>query len=116
MSARRAVGLGDQGAGEPLIAAARAIRPGGCLLSATPGTPEQSAFGRDDLSGTVVMSALKVKNHTFPTIAARLLDGTLPDPISRRYGFDDAVRAFRDFAGTRHRGKLVVSMAETPVG
>ncbi|MEV1175375.1 NADP-dependent oxidoreductase [Nonomuraea sp. NPDC049784] len=100
--------------GEPLIEAAKALRPGGRLLSTTPGSPQPSAFGRDDLTVTVVMGTLKVRNDTLPTIAARLLDGTLPDPISRRYGFDDAVRAFQDFAGMRHRGKFVVSMAEGP--
>ncbi|MFI7125470.1 zinc-binding dehydrogenase [Nonomuraea sp. NPDC050153] len=96
--------------GEPLIAAARAIRPGGRLLSTTPGTPEQSAFGREDLSVTVVMGALKVHDHTLRAIAAYLLDGTLPDPISRRYRFADAVRSYQDFVGMRHRGKFVVSM------
>ncbi|MFF4617387.1 MDR/zinc-dependent alcohol dehydrogenase-like family protein [Nonomuraea jabiensis] len=40
--------------GEPLIGAGRAIRPGGRLLSTTSGTPEQSEFGREDLSVTVV--------------------------------------------------------------
>ncbi|MET7334035.1 NADP-dependent oxidoreductase [Nonomuraea sp. NPDC005650] len=101
--------------GEPLIAAARAIRPGGRLLSTTPGTPEQSVFGRDDLSVAVVMGALKVQNHTFRSIAAYLLDGTLPDPISHRYRFADSVRAYRGFAGMRHRGKFVVSMGEGAV-
>ncbi|WP_433439574.1 NADP-dependent oxidoreductase [Nonomuraea sp. CA-141351] len=98
--------------GEPLIEAAKALRPGGRLLSTTPGTPKPTAFGRDDLTVTVVMGTLKIRNDTLPTIAARLLDGTLPDPISRRYGFDDAARAFQDFAGMRHHGKFVVSMAE----
>ncbi|MEQ4718262.1 hypothetical protein [Nonomuraea sp. B19D2] len=44
-----------------------------------------------------------MESATFATIGARLLDGTLPDPISRRYGFDDAVRAFqvRGYAALR---------------
>ena len=98
--------------GEALLAGAKAVRPGGRLLSTTPGTPEASAFGRDDLSVNVVMGTLLLKGDTLPTIAAHALDGTLPDPISRRYRLDDAVRAYRDFADGHSRGKVVVSMAE----
>ena len=57
------------------------------------------------------MGATNVLPGTLPAIAACALDGTLPDPISRRYGFDDAARAYRDLATTEHtRGKVVVSV------
>jgi NADPH2:quinone reductase len=96
--------------GEPLLQAGRALRPGGRLLSTTPGTPEQSAFARDDITVTVVMGTTGVPPGTFPAIAARALDGTLPDPISRRYRLDEAAQAYRDLAATEHtRGKFVVS-------
>jgi NADPH2:quinone reductase len=96
--------------GEPLIQASRAQRPGGRLLSTTPGTPAPTAFARDDITVTVVMGTTNVPPGTFPAIAARALDGTLPDPISQRYRFDDAGQAYRDLAASKHtRGKFVVS-------
>ncbi|MGH9217060.1 MAG: zinc-binding dehydrogenase, partial [Acidimicrobiales bacterium] len=96
--------------GEPLIQASRALRAGGRLLSTTPGTPEPTAFARDDITVTVVMGTTNVPPGTFPAIAARALDGTLPDPISQRYRFDDAGQAYRDLAASNHtRGKFVVS-------
>jgi NADPH:quinone reductase len=96
--------------GEALIQASRALRPGGRLLSTTPGTPESTAFPRADITVTVVMGTTSVPPGTFPAIAARALDGTLPDPISRRYRFDEASQAYKDLAAAKHtRGKLVVS-------
>ena len=96
--------------GEPLIQASRALRPGGHLLSTTPGTPEPTAFARDDITVTVVMGTTNVPPGTYPSIAARALDGTLPDPISRRYRLDEAGQAYEDLAAPTHtRGKLVVS-------
>lgn len=100
---------------EPLIQAATVIRPGGRLLSTTPGTPEPAAFAGDDLTVTVVMGTTSVRPDTFPTIAAYAVDGTLPDPISRRYRLDDAVQAYRDLATAHTRGKFVVSIATEAV-
>jgi NADPH:quinone reductase-like Zn-dependent oxidoreductase len=86
------------------------------LLSTTPGTPEPAAFAREDLTVTVVMGTTNVRPDTFTTIAAYLLDGTLPDPISGRYRLDDAVQAYCDLAATAHtRGKVVVSTATEPI-
>jgi NADPH:quinone reductase-like Zn-dependent oxidoreductase len=100
--------------GEPLIQASTALRPGGRLLSTTPGSPEPSAFERDDITVTVVMGATNVPPGTFPAIAARALDGTLPDPVSRRYRFDEAGQAYRDLAAAKHtHGKFVVSAEPT---
>jgi NADPH:quinone reductase len=96
--------------GEALIQASRALRPGGRLLSTTPGTPEPTTFARDDITVTVVMDTTSVPPGTFPAIAARALDGTLPDSISRRYRFDGAGQAYKDLAPAKHtRGKFVVS-------
>ena len=90
-------------------------RPGPGRVSSRTHTPEQSAFARDDITVTVVMGTTGVPAGTFPAIAARALDGTLPDPISRRYRLDEAGQAYRDLAATEHmRGKFVVSTE--PVG
>ncbi|WP_329092810.1 MULTISPECIES: NADP-dependent oxidoreductase [unclassified Streptosporangium] len=96
--------------GEAVVRAAKAIRPAGRLLSTTPGTPEPSAFAREDLTVTVVMGTTAARPDTFSTIAALAVAGTLPDPISRRYRLEDAVQAYRDLATAHTRGKLVVSM------
>ncbi|WP_406311928.1 NADP-dependent oxidoreductase [Streptosporangium sp. NBC_01639] len=99
--------------GDRLIETGRALRPGGRLLSTTPGTPGHDAFGRDDITVTVVNGPPSVTPETLPTLAARALDGTVPDMISRWYGFDEADRAYRDFATAHHtRGKFVISMCD----
>ncbi|GAA5083391.1 threonine dehydrogenase-like Zn-dependent dehydrogenase [Thermocatellispora tengchongensis] len=98
--------------GQALIEAARALRAGGRLVSTTPGTPDLSAFGRDDISVTVVDGPPTVTAGTFPSLAARALGGTLPDPISRRFRFEEAVQAYCHLASPQHtHGKIVVSMA-----
>jgi hypothetical protein len=59
---------------------------------------------------TVVMGTTNVPPGGFPPIAARALDGTLPDLTSRQYRFDQAGPAYEDLAGAKHTlGKLVVS-------
>ncbi|MCF6473989.1 NADP-dependent oxidoreductase [Nonomuraea sp. MG754425] len=100
--------------GDPLIEAARAIKPGGRLLSTTPGTPAPSAFGRDDLAVSVVMGTLKLTKNTLPAIATHALRGTLPDPVTRRYRLSEAALAYQDFAHTHSRGKVVVTMSDEP--
>jgi NADPH:quinone reductase-like Zn-dependent oxidoreductase len=86
---------------EEVITAIRALRPGGRLLSTTPGTPSHPAV-------TTVMGTTSLKSDTMTTIAAHVLDGTLPDPVTRTYPLSDAVRAYRDLTGSHTRGKLVV--------
>ncbi|WP_433175918.1 NADP-dependent oxidoreductase [Actinoallomurus sp. CA-150999] len=86
---------------EDVITATRALRPGGRLLSTTPGTPSHPAV-------TTVMGASELKSDTMATIAAHALDGTLPDRVTRTYPLSDAVRAYRDLAGSHTRGKRVV--------
>ncbi|WP_053175695.1 NADP-dependent oxidoreductase [Nonomuraea sp. SBT364] len=97
--------------GDAVVPAARALRPGGRLISTTPGTP--ASCGRDDVTVTVVNGPPGVTAETLPALAARALDGTLPDMISRRYAFDQAEQAFREFAAATHtRGKYVITMSE----
>ncbi|GAB3962408.1 NADP-dependent oxidoreductase [Actinoallomurus acanthiterrae] len=87
--------------GEEVITATGALRPGGRLLSTTPGTPSHPAV-------TTVMGTTNLKPDTMATIAAHALDGTLPDPVTRTYPLSDAARAYRDLEGSHTRGKLVV--------
>ncbi|MEV5749752.1 NADP-dependent oxidoreductase [Actinoallomurus sp. NPDC052308] len=87
--------------GEDVVAATRALRPGGRLLSTTPGTPSHPAV-------TTVMGTTNLKPDTLATLAEHALDGTLPDPVTRAYPLSGAVRAYRDLAGSHTRGKLVV--------
>ncbi|MBF8191857.1 NADP-dependent oxidoreductase [Nonomuraea sp. K274] len=97
--------------GARLAAAARALRPGGRLLTTTPGSLGHDGLRRDDITVRVVHGPPGIRPDTFPTLAARALDGTLVDMISRGYRFGEAARALTDLASAPHtRGKFVVSM------
>lgn len=96
--------------GEALLKAATVIRPGGRLLSTTPGTPPPSAFDRADLTVSVVMGTTALAADTLSTIATYAVDGTIPDPISKRYQLHDAIKAYTDLAIAHTRGKLVISI------
>jgi NADPH:quinone reductase len=91
--------------GEQVIAATRVLRPGGRLLSTTPGTP--TAPGVTTVMGTTSLTA-----DTLTTLTALALDGTLPAPAIRTYPLDHAVRAYQDLTGSHTRGKLVVVVDE----
>ncbi|MEU6719696.1 NADP-dependent oxidoreductase [Nonomuraea sp. NPDC046802] len=88
-------------AGEAVIAATRMLRPGGRLLSTTPGTPTHPAV-------TTVMGTTDLRPGTMNSLAAHVLDGTLPEPATRTYVLSDAARAYQDLAHEHTRGKLVV--------
>lgn len=45
---------------------------------------------------------------TVDTLAAHILDGTLPESTTRTYPLGEAARAYRDLAEQHTRGKLVV--------
>ncbi|MEV4116929.1 NADP-dependent oxidoreductase [Nonomuraea sp. NPDC049695] len=87
--------------GEAVIAATQILRPGGRLLSTTPGTPTHPAV-------TTVMGTTDLRPGTMDSLAAHVLDGTLPQPATRTYGLSDAARAYQDLAQEHTRGKLVV--------
>ena len=42
------------------------------------------------------------------SLAAHVLDGTLPEPETRTYALSDAARAYQNLAEEHTRGKLVV--------
>ncbi|MFC5827582.1 zinc-binding dehydrogenase [Nonomuraea insulae] len=87
--------------GEAVIAATQMLRPGGRLLSTTPGTPAHPAV-------TTVMGTTDLRPCTLDTLAAHVLDGTLPEPATRTYVLRDAARAYLDLAHEHTRGKIVV--------
>ncbi len=87
--------------GEEVIRATGVLRPGGRLLSTTPGTPSHPAV-------TTVMGTTSLGPGTMDTLAAYALDGTLPDPVARTCPLTEAARAYQDLASSHSRGKLVV--------
>ncbi|GAA2901338.1 NADP-dependent oxidoreductase [Nonomuraea rubra] len=96
--------------GDRLQEAARALRPGGRVVSTTFGS-----IGGDGATLKVVNGPPSLRADTFPTLAAQALDGTLIDMISRTYPFDRAAEALADLAAAAHtRGKWVVSMRSVP--
>ncbi|MEV0997078.1 NADP-dependent oxidoreductase [Nonomuraea sp. NPDC050202] len=93
--------------GEAVLAATTALRPGGRLLSTTPGTPTHPAV-------TTVMGTTDLHPGTMDALTAHVLDGTLPEPEIRTYLLSDAVRAYEDLAEGHTRGKLVVIVDAEP--
>jgi len=92
-----------------LAGVARAVRPGGRLLTITLPVPRQEWIGRDDVTLHFVLDV----NGTFGDmrevgeLAAR---GELAATIGRRYSLDEGVRACVDFARRHNTGKLVVTV------
>ncbi|MGP3936860.1 NADP-dependent oxidoreductase [Nonomuraea sp. KM88] len=92
--------------GDRLAEAVKALRPGGRVISTT-----FSSLGSEDVTVKIVDGPPSLRADTFPTLAARVLDGTLVDMISRRYQFDQAAQALADLAAAPNtRGKWVISM------
>jgi NADPH:quinone reductase-like Zn-dependent oxidoreductase len=94
-------------AGARLRAAARAVRPGGRLVSARFGPPGKT-FARDDL--TVIYSILAAEPGDLAELATRVVAGTIPVEISRRYPLDQAAAGLADLVDRHTRGKLVVTI------
>lgn len=95
--------------GDQLAGLARAIRPGGRLLTITYPVPDQASTGRDDIALHFVLdmdSALGGMREV-GELAAR---GDLSATIARRYTLDQGPQACVDFARQHTTGKLVVTM------
>jgi len=92
-----------------LTGVARAVRPGGRLLTITYPVPQQEWIGRDDVSLHFVldMDGALGGMREVGELAAR---GELPATIGRRYTLDDGAQACVDFVGLHTTGKLVVTM------
>ena len=93
-------------AGDDLIDAARAIRPGGRLLNIAYPSPDPADFARDDLTVETIFSAALPGD--LEELAARAMDGTLPNTVSHRYRLDDGAHAYQDLTNNHTRGKLLV--------
>ncbi|MGH3516385.1 MAG: NADP-dependent oxidoreductase [Natronosporangium sp.] len=92
-----------------LTGLARAIRPGGRLLTITYPVPEQDWIGRNDVGLHFVLDM----NGTFGgmrEVGEQAVGGELPATIGRRYTLDEGTQACVDFVRLHTTGKLVVTM------
>ncbi len=97
--------------GDRLTGVARALRPGGQLLTITYPVPEPGSVGRDDVDVRFVMD-LDATYGGMREVGEAVVRGDLPATISRRYRLDEGPRACVDFAREHTTGKLVVLVAE----
>jgi NADPH:quinone reductase-like Zn-dependent oxidoreductase len=88
-----------------LTGIAKAVRPGGRLLTITYPVPQQEWLGEVKLRFVLDMD---VEMRAVADLAAA---GTLPATIGRRYVLDDGAQACVDFAREHTTGKLVVAMS-----
>ncbi|MFI8500636.1 NADP-dependent oxidoreductase [Streptomyces sp. NPDC085524] len=91
--------------GEALAGSARAVRPGGRLVS--------PLFGPGELDRDVTpvyIGSFNPEPGDLEGLASRAADGSLHVEIGARYAFDDAVQAVADFAGKHIRGKVVITV------
>lgn len=95
--------------GDQLAGLARAIRPGGRLLTITYPVPDQESTGRDDIALHFVldMDGTLGGMREVGDLAAH---GDLRATIARRYTLDEGPQACTDFALRHTTGKLVVTM------
>jgi NADPH:quinone reductase-like Zn-dependent oxidoreductase len=95
--------------GDQLAGLARAIRPGGRLLTITYPVPDQESTGRDDIALHFVldMGGALGGMREVGDLAAH---GDLRATIARRYTLDEGPQACTDFARRHTTGKLVVTM------
>jgi NADPH2:quinone reductase len=87
--------------GDAVVTATRLLRPGGRLLSTTPGTPAHPAV-------TTVMGTIDLRAGTMDRLVGYVLDRALPEPATTTYTLEEAARAYHDLAHQHTRGKLVV--------
>jgi NADPH:quinone reductase-like Zn-dependent oxidoreductase len=92
--------------GDRLVELGRVIRLGGRLLNVAYPSPDPAAF-----AGRVGVDTVYGAAHPgdLDELAARALDGTLPEAISRRYPLTAGAMAFRELAELHTRGKLIVT-------
>lgn len=95
--------------GDHLAGAARAIRPGGRLITITFPVPRPEWIGRDDVGLHFVLD-MEGTFGGMREVGEAAVRGELPATIGRRYPLDEGVRACVDFARRHTTGKLVVTM------
>jgi NADPH:quinone reductase-like Zn-dependent oxidoreductase len=95
--------------GDRLTGLARAVRPGGRLLTITYPVTEPGWIGRDDVDLRFVLD-LDATHGGMREVAELAAAGALPATIGRRYPLDQGAQACVDFARRHTTGKLVVLM------
>jgi NADPH:quinone reductase-like Zn-dependent oxidoreductase len=95
--------------GDRLTGLARAIRPGGRLLTITYPVPEQEWLGRDDIGLHFVLD-MDGKFGGMREVGELAVRGELPATIGRRYTLNEGAQACADFVRLHTTGKLVVTM------
>jgi len=95
--------------GDQLAGLARAIRPGGRLLTITTPVPEQESTGRDDIALHFVLD-MDGALGGMREVGELAAHGNLGATIARRYTLDEGPQACVDFARQHTTGKLVVTM------
>jgi NADPH:quinone reductase-like Zn-dependent oxidoreductase len=92
-----------------LAGVARAVRPGGRLLTITYPVPQQEWIGRDDVTLHFVLD-MDGTLGGMREVGELAINGGLPATIGRRYPLDAGVQACVDFVRLHTTGKLVVTM------
>ena len=95
--------------GDHLTGLARAIRPGGRLLTITYPVPEREWLGRDDIGLHFVLD-MDGKFGGMREVGELAARGELPATIGRRYTLTEGAQACVDFARLHTTGKLLVTM------
>jgi len=93
--------------GDALAGAARAIRPGGRLLSIVFPLPDPAALDGTDLAVETVFTSARPGD--LDVLAGQALSGALPVTIGRRYRLADGAQACTDLLRAHTRGKLVIA-------
>jgi NADPH:quinone reductase-like Zn-dependent oxidoreductase len=95
--------------GDRLAAVARALRPGGRLLTITYPVPQPGQLGRDDVRLLFVLD-MDGTYGGMREVGELAVSGGPPATIGRRYALEQGVQACVDFARRHTTGKLVVTM------
>jgi NADPH2:quinone reductase len=95
-------------AGPTLAGSARAVRPGGQLISPL-GGPDAAALERESITVTYTGLSATREAGDLDDLGARVAAGSLTVEIGGVYELEDAPQAFVDFAERHTRGKLVVT-------
>ncbi|MDR0341573.1 MAG: zinc-binding dehydrogenase, partial [Nocardiopsaceae bacterium] len=97
--------------GDQLAGLAKAIRPGGRLLTITYPVPEPDSTGRDDVALHFVLD-LDGTLGGMREVGELAASGELRATIGRRYTLAEGPRACADFVRLHTTGKLVVAIGE----
>jgi NADPH:quinone reductase-like Zn-dependent oxidoreductase len=99
--------------GDQLAGLARAVRPGGRLLTITYPVPDQESTGRDDVTLHFVLD-MDGALGGMREVGELAAHGDLRATIAGRYSLDEGPRACADFVRRHTTGKLVVIIGPTP--